>query len=331
MSGDITRTSVPMFNVALSDKIEGGLIAGVTVLAGESKKFKSGFALFLASEYLKKYEDSVLLFYDSEFGTPKSYWEMFDIFGMNKAIHSPITDIEMLKHDCMVQLKQWKRDDRLIVVVDSLGGLASVKEIEDTIAGKQVADMTRAKSIKSFFRMATPLVNLLNIPMILINHVYKDQSGGNPKYAKNIVSGGTGPYLSADTIFLIGRQQEKEGDEITGFNFILTIEKSRFVREKAKIPINVTYDGGIKKWTGLFDIARELDWIKMPKSGWYQLKDHVHDANFRRADVEYDESFWTKMLSNKHFVDDVEAHFKGKKTLVIVDDEVKREESSFDE
>src|SRR5512143_3497925 len=76
---DMIPTPVPMINVALSGRIDGGLTSGVTVLAGPSKNFKSGFALLLASCYLKKYPEAALLFYASEFGTPRSYFDTFSI------------------------------------------------------------------------------------------------------------------------------------------------------------------------------------------------------------------------------------------------------------
>ena len=67
---DMIPTSVPMINVALSGSVDGGITPGLTMLAGPSKHFKTGFALLLASAFLKKYKDGVILFYDSEFGTP---------------------------------------------------------------------------------------------------------------------------------------------------------------------------------------------------------------------------------------------------------------------
>ena len=58
---DMVPTDVPMMNVALSGTTEGGLAPGLTVLAGPSKHFKTSFGLIMASAYLKKYEDAVLL------------------------------------------------------------------------------------------------------------------------------------------------------------------------------------------------------------------------------------------------------------------------------
>ena len=77
---DMIQTAVPMINVALSGKLDGGLTPALTVFAGSSKHFKTAFALLLAKSYLDKYDDAVVLFYDSEFGSPQSY---FDSFGIN--------------------------------------------------------------------------------------------------------------------------------------------------------------------------------------------------------------------------------------------------------
>ena len=182
---DMIQTSVPMINVALGGSIDGGLTPGLTMLAGPSKHFKTGFSLLLASAFLKKYEDGVVLFYDSEFGTPQSYFETFGI-DLDSVIHTPITDVEELKHDIMKQLKDIERGDKVFILVDSIGNLASKKEVEDALDGKSVADMTRAKQLKSLFRMVTPHLILKDIPMVVVNHTYKEIG----MFPKDIVGGG---------------------------------------------------------------------------------------------------------------------------------------------
>ena len=88
-----------------------------------------------------------MLFYDSEFGTPKSYFEMFSI-PQDRVVHTPITDVEGLKHDLITQLRGLERGEKVVILIDSLGQMASTKEVDDAVSGKQVADMTRAKAIK---------------------------------------------------------------------------------------------------------------------------------------------------------------------------------------
>lgn len=145
----------------------------------------TAFSLLMAKSYLDKYPDAALLFYDSEFGTPQSY---FDTFGIDtsRVVHTPLTDIEQLKFDIMQQLSNVERGDHLIIVIDSIGNLASKKEVDDALDGKSVGDMTRAKQLKSLFRMVTPHLNLKDIPLVVVNHTYMEIG----LYPKAIVGGG---------------------------------------------------------------------------------------------------------------------------------------------
>jgi RecA/RadA recombinase len=290
---DLIQTPVPMINVALSGRLDGGLTPGLTVFAGPSKHFKTAFALMLAKSYMDKYEDAVVLFYDSEFGSPQSYFDSFGI-DTNRVLHTPITDIEQLKHDAMAQLNNIERNERVIVIVDSVGNLASKKEVEDALEGKSVADMSRAKQLKSFFRMVTPHLTIKNIPMVVVNHTYMEMG----LFPKAVVSGGTGVYYSADNIYIIGRQQEKDGQDVVGYNFIINVEKSRYVREKSKIPVEVTYEGGISKWSGLLDVALEGGFVVKPSNGWYSRRGE--EQKYRLKDT-YNKDFWLPILSSKEF------------------------------
>ena len=305
---DMIQTSVPMINVALSGSLEGGLTPGLTVFAGPSKHFKTAFSLLLAKAYLEKYEDAILLFYDSEFGSPQSYFDSFGI-DTNRVLHTPITDIEQLKFDIMSQINNIERGDHVLICIDSVGNLASKKEVDDALEGKSVADMTRAKQMKSLFRMITPHLTIKDIPMVVVNHTYSEIG----LFPKQIVTGGTGIYYSASNIFIIGRQQEKDGTEVVGYNFIINVEKSRFVREKSKIPVEVTFEGGISTWSGLLDVAIEGKFIVKPSNGWYSKVDmktgEVEDKKYRVKDT-YTKEFWMPVLQSKAFRDYIEGRYK---------------------
>ena len=295
---DLIQTSVPAVNVALSGKLDGGLTPGLTVFAGPSKHFKTAFAMLLIKAHQEKYPEGVVLFYDSEFGAPKSYFETFDI-DTSKVLHTPIADIEQLKHDVMQQLNGVERQDNIMIVVDSVGNLASKKEVEDALEGKSVADMARAKQMKSLFRMITPHLTIKDIPAIVVNHTYKEIG----LFPKDVVSGGTGIYYSADNIFIIGRRQQKTGTEVTGYEFVINVEKSRFVREKSKIPVEVTWENGISKWSGLLDMAIASGHVIKPSNGWYQRVDmdtgEAVDPKVRLKDLGKD--FWLPVLSDPRF------------------------------
>lgn len=291
---DVIPTEIPAINIALSAHPEGGLSPGLFQIAGPSRHFKSAFALIMASAYLKKYDDAIMLFYDSEFGTPQSYFESLNI-DMSRVIHTPITNIEDFKHDIMSQLENITRDDHVIIIVDSIGNLASKKEVDDALDGKTVVDMSRAKALKSLGRMITPHLTLKNIPMIAVNHVYQTLE----LFSKTVLGGGEGLFLSSDNIWIIGRQQEKDGTERIGYNFVINIEKSRHVREKSKIPINVTNKGGINKYSGLFDMASYCGIIRSPTKGYYTIP--LNDTKYRRSDIEKNDEFFKWLLSNDDF------------------------------
>ena len=321
---DLIQTAVPALNVALSGKLDGGLTPGLTVFAGPSKHFKTAFSLLLAKSYLDKYDDGVVLFYDSEFGTPQAY---FDTFGIDtsRVIHTPITDIEQLKHDAMSQMNGFERGDHVIVVIDSVGNLASKKEVDDALDGKSVADMTRAKQMKSLFRMITPHLTIKDIPMVVVNHTYQTME----MFSKAVVSGGTGIYYSADNIYIIGRQQEKTGTDLTGYNFIINVEKSRFVREKSKIPVEVSFTGGIAKWSGLLDMAMESGHVIKPSNGWYQRVDtdsgEAVEPKVRNKDT-YTKDFWLPILQDQTFIDWIENRYTISSSDGIMKEEITEED-----
>ena len=305
---EMVPTKVPMINVALSGDPDGGLTSGLTVLAGPSKNFKTSFGLLMAAAYLEKYDDAVLLFYDSEFGSPQQYFKSFGI-DTSRVLHSPITNVEELKFDLINQLENIERKDKVIIMIDSIGNLASKKELDDTMSEKSVADMSRAKALKGLFRMTTPYLTMRDIPLLAVNHTYQEIG----LFPKAIVSGGTGIYYSSDNIWILGRRQEKKGTEIMGYHFVINVEKSRFVKEKSKIPISVTWEGGIEQYSGLLDCAMEGGYVVKPSMGWYSKVDkktgEIEDKKVRQAET-LKESFWKSIFENTDFKEYLKRRFE---------------------
>ena len=431
-SKETIHTDLPVLNIAFSGDIDGGLTAGVTVVAGESKCYKSFLSIFAMKAYMDKYEDAVVLFYDSEFGIPVNYMESIGI-DTSRIIHIPVTNLDELKFDMVGRLEQIERGDKVFIMVDSIGNLASKREYQNALDENTAKDMSRAGDIKSFFRIVTPHVTMKDIPCIVIAHTYKTQamyptdvvSGGclvagtkvimangklkaieeikvgekvktrlgnkavthtwNPdtladgipdclklifsdgfkvtcskthkflspdcstwieakdlkegsnlampdghtvkvvditpvgklpvydiaveKAEHYILSNGlyshnSGVMYSANTVFIITKSQEKEGTEIVGYNFTIRTEKSRFVKEKAKLTFTVLYDSGISKYSGLMDIALESGEVIKPSNGWYQKVDmesgEVIEGKYRLKDT-FNEEFWGDILKSPHF------------------------------
>lgn len=297
---DFTTTESPAINIGLSGDIDGGLSSGLTIIAGPSKSFKTCMSLYMLSAYLKKYPDAVCLYYDSEFGSTPTYLKRFKI-DTSRVLHIPIEHVEQLKFDLTKRLDEIKRGDKVFIFIDSIGNLASKKEIEDAQNEKSVADMTRAKAIRSFFRILTPNLTTKDIPCVCVAHTYETME----LYSKAVVSGGTAVMYSANTVWIISRAMEKDGTELVGFRFTINIEKSRFVKEKSKIPLTVLFDGGINYGSGLVDIALEGGYIAKPSNGWYQLVDRstgeLVGGKMRLGDFENDKEFWHTLFDTTDF------------------------------
>lgn len=297
-------TDLPILNLAFSGSLTGGFSSGLITIAGPSRHYKSNLGLFCVASYLSKHKDAICLYYDSEFGAPPAYLESFGI-DTSRVLHSPIKHVEQLKFDIVNQLETIERGDKVIIFIDSIGNLASKKEAEDAMDQKSVADMSRAKSLKSLWRIITPELTIKDLTCININHTYETQE----MFSKSVVSGGTGGMYSSNTVFIIGRAQEKDGTDLAGYKFTINIEKSRFVFEKSKFPLYVYKDTGINKWSGLLDLAVEMGFVTKPKVGWYTRPTVPNDKNWRAKDTDCEE-FWKPVIEGTNFEDACNMKFK---------------------
>ena len=332
---DTIVTQIPAINIALSGDIDGGMRPGILSIGGKSRYFKSSYALLVASAFMKANPDGVILFYDSEFGSPHEYFKSFDI-NIDQVLHIPITNIEELTFDLAHKLDNnnpdgIKRGDKVFILVDSIGSVSSLKEAQNAADAHSAADVgVRAKSLKSFYRIITPHLTLKDICMICIQHTYDEMK----MYGKTIMSGGEGGMLASDNVWFIGKSQEKEGTELVGYNFNINIEKSRYVKEKAKIEIMVSFEGGISKYTGMLDLAVASGEVVKPSNGWYQLVDkstgELIGSKVREKDTA-NENFLGVVLKRESFKQWVRSTFQVANVKMVSDDEISEAIDSSDE
>ena len=306
---EFIKTNLPILNVAFSGSLDGGLATGITVIAGPSKSFKSLLTLHCLKAFQDKYPEGICLFYDCEYGITEDYMKSVGV-DPDRVLTVEIENVEQLAFDLSKKLEAVGKGDKVFIMVDSIGNLASKKEVEDALNEKSVADMSRAKSIGSLFRIVTPIIVKKDITAVFINHTYKEIA----VYPKDIVSGGTKLMYSANQVFIMSKAQIKEGTEIVGYSFTINIEKSRFVKEKAKLPFTVKYEDGIGKWSSMFELAEECGFIDKPKVGWYVTTDpetgEVDTTNRRQGQIEKDDAFFAKLIKNEQFKKFVENKFK---------------------
>lgn len=143
-----------------------------------------------------------------------------------------------------------------------------------------------------------------------------------------VITHNTGIYYSADNIWIIGRQQEKDDKTklIEGYHFIINIEKSRYVKEKSKIPITVTYEGGINKWSGFLENALEAKLLGKPLSGRYERVDENGEffgPRYKEDDIISNDEFWQDILKTTNFKEFIhEKYSSGQGSLINNDVEM---------
>lgn len=298
------RTRIPMLNVALSGRADGGMSPGILMLCGESKSFKTGFMIEVASGFQKKHPDGVILFYDSEKGAPIKYFTERGI-DMDRVLHTPIYNIEELKFDSVNQLKFLEAEKiPVMIMVDSIGMLPSTKEVQNAEDENSAADMTRAREMNSLFRIWTPYIAFNNIPCVVINHGYVSMDGKGTF----TVSGGKKVYLAADDVFIIGRQQDGVASDLKGFYFVLNIDKSRECKEKTKIFIHCTFEHGMNPFSGLLEEAKEIGLCTI--GAWCKLLDfktgEMLNKSFRKQEIYDTQTEWfIELMKYQPFIDHI--------------------------
>ena len=145
------------------------------------------------------------------------------------------------------------------------------------------------------------------------------------------VTHNTGVQYSVDTAIIIGRRQIGKSTDLEGYEFVLNIDKSRFVREKSKFFLSVTFEGGIKQYSGLYELGEELGFIIKPSNGWYSRSFLDQDTGemvpeekkWRKADMDSGE-FWKPLLTHKPFLDAISDRYKlgGVVTDMAIEQEV---------
>ena len=139
-----------------------------------------------------------------------------------------------------------------------------------------------------------------------------------------VVTHNTGIMYSADNVWILGRQQDKKGTEIKGYHFIINVEKSRFVKEKSRIPISVSWEGGIQQFSGLLDIALLSGHVTKPSQGWYcrvntETGEEIQ-PKVREKDTHTPE-FWEPILADPKFQEFVRNQYMiGYKSMIDADE-----------
>jgi RecA/RadA recombinase len=271
--GGFVDTGSYVFNALLSGSIFGGLPNNkITALAGESSTGKTFFALSIVKYFLQQNPTGEVIYFETESAITKDMMTSRGIDAKRVGL-VPVSTVQEFRTQSIKVVDEYmkiKKDDRppLMFVLDSLGMLATTKEIEDAAAGKETRDMTRSQVIKSVFRILSLKLGTAGIPMIVTNHTY-DVIGSYMPMKE--MGGGSGLKYAASTIIYLSKSKEKDGTEVIGNIIKCKAFKSRFTKENSMIETRLFYDErGLDKYYGLLELGEKYG-VFTKSGGRYEI------------------------------------------------------------
>ena len=254
-----------ILNAVLSGSLYGGVPDNkVTAFAGESATGKTYFVLGVVKSYLDRNPEAGVVYYDTEAAVTKAMMEERGIDTRRVILAEPDT-IQKFKTHALKMIDMYEKEPAdkrppMMFVLDSLGLLSTSKEMEDSLEGKDVRDMTKSQIIKAAFRVLTLKLAKVKIPLLVTNHVYEVIGSYVPTKE---LGGGTGLKYAASTIAMLSKRKEKDGDgDIVGNIVRIKMYKSRLSKENSQVEVLLTYDKGLDRYYGLLELAEKYEIIK---------------------------------------------------------------------
>ncbi len=314
-------TGVYLLDAALSGRLLGGGIATnrITAFAGESGAGKS-FLCYSCARQAQKLGYFVI-YIDTEQAIDL---EDFPKFGVDNSLDklrlirsNKVEDVNITLTQLIDELKQQKLAGyelpKIMLVIDSIGQMASNKEKEDLLAGNIKADFTKAKALGSLFRSINTDIGYLDIPMVVANHTYLTMD----LFPQETLKGGRGLLYSASVIGFMSKSKLKTGEEddmdlgSSGINVLFKTAKNRLAKPK-KIRFDISFVHGMNPFTGLDNFCRPefFEEIGIAK-GKMEVDKKTGEMNFTPGGTRWyvrhlGKSFTTKQLFTKEiFTQDV--------------------------
>lgn len=240
-----------MLNACISGSLFGGWPENrFSILAGESSTGKTYVCLSAVKRAIENGYNVV--YFDSENAVDEKFFNNFGI-DTSKVNYQPVQTVQEFRTiitTILEKLKEAKNKGleipKVLFVVDSIGNLATQKEIDDAISGSEKADMTRTKVLKSIFRIIMVPMAEVGATIIGSNHTYQSQSF----IPQTIMGGGTGARYAASVVMYLSKAQLKEKENKTGIIVTAKPDKNRFAKPNP-IKFHIHYTKGVNPYVGL--------------------------------------------------------------------------------
>tara|TARA_B100001057_G_scaffold475574_1_gene542482 strand:- start:4252 stop:5259 length:1008 start_codon:yes stop_codon:yes gene_type:complete len=284
-----------IFNALCSGSIYGGVPGNkITAIAGESSTGKTFFCLGIVQHFLESNPDAGVIYFESESAISKQMIEDRGIDSSRMMI-VPVTTVQEFRHQSIKIIDKYLALDEkkpMMFVLDSLGMLSTSKEVEDSEAGKETRDMTRAQVVKSIFRVLTLKLGKANVPMLVTNHTYDVVGAYIPTKE---MGGGSGLKYASSSIIYLSKKKEKDGKEVVGNIIKCKNAKSRLTKENSTVETRLYYDRGLDRYYGLLELGE--------KHGVFQRKGNrvvVGESSvYPSAMLANPEKYFTEEIMNK--------------------------------
>ena len=172
----------------------------------------------------------------------------------------PVATVEEFRTQCVRIIENsGKNEGKMMIFLDSLGNLSTMKEMGDVAGGSDKRDMTRAPMIRGTFRTLALMLSKHNIPLIITNHTY-DAVGS--MFPKKEISGGGGIKYAASVIVTLGKRKVKDGTVVLGNIVKMKLVKGRLTKEESITETKLDYKTGLDKYYGLVELAEKYDIFK---------------------------------------------------------------------
>jgi len=247
-----------IFNGLVSGSIQGGVPGNkITAIAGESSTGKTFFCLGMVQSFLESNPDGGVIYFESESAISKDLIENRGI-DSSRMVLVPVNTVQEFRTQSIKILDKYleqKEQKPMMMVLDSLGMLSTSKEMEDSEAGKETRDMTRAQVVKSIFRVLTLKLGKANVPLIVTNHTYDVVGAYVPTKE---MGGGSGLKYAASNIIYLSKSKEKDGKEVIGNIIKAKLVKSRSAKENSQVAVRLFYDErGLDRYYGLLELGEK--------------------------------------------------------------------------
>ena len=266
---DWIDTGCLVLNSILSGSIYGGVPKGrITIFAGDSGCGKT----FILNKILANAQQKgmIPIIFDTEVAVENEGAENVGLNTSNVK-YVPVDTVENCRNQIMAFLDEVEKEPELhgkfIISIDSLGNLASSKEIHDAESNKGAMDMgLRAKQLKSMMRMITFKAAVTGTTVICSNHTYADPGALHPTLVKQ-QAGGSGPIYMASILVQMAAKKERtdssnnddealsESRNYSGVTLRMLTVKNRFIPAFLQGEAYLNFKTGLEKYSGLKDVA----------------------------------------------------------------------------